>query len=276
MTMSGKSALRKKRFKKAPWRYTVAARSSVPEPPWFSGLLTLLLRLAYQLFPEHTHEGKVPVALGEVEAVADHEAVGNLEADVAAVDVALAPLRLGHERAHVERGRLARLERAQEVREREARVDDILDDEDVPSLDRDVEVLENAHDARGVDPGAVARHGHEVDLAGDVDRAHEVGHEEDGALEHADEEEVAAAVVPADLGAELGDPRLERRLVDQDLFDRGAELAHLAHPTLSSVTASSQPGAAAIPGTTTTSSPRTTRGYASRSERGTFASTKRS
>ena len=52
---------------------------------------------------------------------------------------------------------------------------------------------------------AVARDGHEVDLARDVDRAHEVGDEEDGALEDADEQEVALAVVRRDLGAELGD-----------------------------------------------------------------------
>ena len=40
---------------------------------------------------------------------------------------------------------------------------------------------------------------------------HEVGHEEDGALEDSDEQEVAAAVVLPDLGAQLGDAALQRR-----------------------------------------------------------------
>jgi len=50
--------------------------------------------------------------------------------------------------------------------------------------------------------------------------AHEVGEEEDGSLEDADEEEVAALVVGGDLRSELGDPLLQRRLLDQDLPDR--------------------------------------------------------
>ena len=37
--------------------------------------------------------------------------------------------------------------------------------------------------------------GHEVDLARDRDLAHEVGQEEHGALEHADEQQVAVGVV---------------------------------------------------------------------------------
>ena len=37
-----------------------------------------------------------------------------------------------------------------QVREGQPGVDDVLDDEDVAALDRDVEVLEDAHDARGV------------------------------------------------------------------------------------------------------------------------------
>ena len=45
---------------------------------------------------------------------------------------------------------------------------------------------------------------------------HQVGHEEDGALEHAEQEQVAAGVVGGDLVAELGDARLQRVLVDED------------------------------------------------------------
>ena len=80
-----------------------------------------------------------------------------------------------------------------------------------PPLDVDVEVLEDPDDARGVGRRAVARDRHEVDLARDRQVAHQVGHEEDRALEDADEQQVAAGVVGRDLGAELRDPPLERR-----------------------------------------------------------------
>src|SRR4051812_39650180 len=45
------------------------------------------------------HVGQVPVALREIQAVADREAVGDLEADVARDHFDLAPLGLGEQRA---------------------------------------------------------------------------------------------------------------------------------------------------------------------------------
>ena len=97
-----------------------------------------------------------------------------------------------------ERG-LARLEVAQQVLERQPGVDDVLDDQHVAALDRRVEVLEDPHDARGLRRRAVGGDGHEVDLARHVDLAHQVGEEEDRALEHADQQQVAAGVVARDL-----------------------------------------------------------------------------
>ena len=47
---------------------------------------------------------------------------------------------------------------------------------------------------------------------------HQVGEEEDGALQHPDHEQVAALVVPADLAAELGDAALQVLLGDEGFF----------------------------------------------------------
>src|SRR5207302_3767594 len=117
--------------------------------------------------------------------------------------------------------------------------------------------------------GAVARDRHEVELARDREVPHQVGHEEDGPLEHADQEQVAAGVVGRDLLPELGDASAQALLLDQHLVDGALERA-LGHA--SSRTART-PGASTSPGTATTSSPRTTRGHASRSDRGILAST---
>ena len=70
-----------------------------------------------------------------VEAVPDDEAVGDLEAHVAACDVDLAPVGLGQQRADLERGRPARRQAAEQVRERQPGVDDVLDDEHVAAGD---------------------------------------------------------------------------------------------------------------------------------------------
>src|SRR5581483_9031160 len=148
--------------------------------------------------------------------------------------------------------------------------DDVLDHEHVPRLDVDVEVLEDPDDSGRVGLRAVARDRHEVDLAGHRQVSHQVGHEEDGAFEHADQEQIAAFVVGGDLGAELGDSRPQRVLLDQDLADRALELG-VHHAGVTRTRASST-----IPGTATTSPPRATTGHPSRSARGTFASTKTS
>ena len=87
------------------------------------------------------------------------------------------------------------------------------------ALERGVEVLEDPHHAGGLGRGAVGGDGHEVDLAVHVEVAHEVGEEEDGALEHADQQQVLAGVVARDLGRHLLDPVLELVGLDDDLAD---------------------------------------------------------
>src|SRR3981081_996783 len=54
---------------------------------------------------ERRDEGEVPVALSVVQPVADDEAVGDLEADIACRQVDLAPGRLGQQRADTRWGR---------------------------------------------------------------------------------------------------------------------------------------------------------------------------
>src|SRR4249919_2049182 len=107
MTIRGKSALRKKRLKTldlGPRR--VAVSYSAPAVGWMSTSLRGVLCLRGQLVPQDAYEGEVPVPLGEVEPVPDHEPVGDLEADVAAVDVDLAAGRLREESADLERSGL--------------------------------------------------------------------------------------------------------------------------------------------------------------------------
>src|SRR5439155_25235384 len=108
----------------------------------------------HEVVMQNSHVGQISVPLGEIEPVADHEAVRDLEAHVADVHVDLAPLGLRQEGADLEAGRGTGLEVPDEVGECQARVDDVLDHEDVPALDVDVEVLEDPDDPGGVGRGA--------------------------------------------------------------------------------------------------------------------------
>ncbi len=108
---------------------------------------------------------------------------------------------------------------AEQVLERQPGVDDVLDDQDVAPLDRRVEVLEDPHDPGGLGRRAVGGHGHEVDLDGDLERPHQVREEEHGALEDANEHQIAADIVPRDLGRELADALRQPVLGYEDLAD---------------------------------------------------------
>src|SRR4051794_18747399 len=98
---------------------------------------------------EDTDVGKVAVGSGVVQAVSDDELVGHLETEVSHFEVGAPPGRFGEEGTDLQRSRLAGLQGAQEVRERQARIDYVLDDKDVPVRDVLFEVFEDTDDAAG-------------------------------------------------------------------------------------------------------------------------------
>ena len=94
-----------------------------------------------------------------------------------------------------------------QVAERQAGVDDVLDDDDVAAVERGVEVLDHLDFAGRGRALGVARDRHEIerDVAGDVPR--EVGQEDERALQHGDDVEIVGEV-PADLQRHFGDALL--------------------------------------------------------------------
>ena len=154
-------------------------------------------------------EGQVAVALADVEPVADDEVRRDPEARRTQVELDLLQAFLHEQRAHLERRRARAAQVLAQVREREAGVDDVLDDQHVAVGEVEVEVLHDADDAARARGRPVGRHRHEVELDGQVDRAGEVAHEHERALEDADEQRRTAGVVGGDLLAELGDALLQ-------------------------------------------------------------------
>src|ERR1700756_1598211 len=111
MMISGKSALRKKRFKREASRSGYQCLGGYRRfAPGGYAPLTGLGPVPDLSGVEDAHVRQVPVALGEVEPVPDDEAVRDLEADVAHGYVDLASLGLRQQRADLQARRLARLE----------------------------------------------------------------------------------------------------------------------------------------------------------------------
>src|ERR1019366_3253413 len=155
---------------------------------------------------------QVPVPLRHVEPVADHEVGRDGEAHVPQVEGRPLLALLHQEGAHLEAGRLAGPQVALQVAEGEAAVDDVLDHQHMAVEEVEVEVLHDAHHARGPGGAPVGRDGHEVDLAGQGDGLGEVAHEHEGALQHPDQQWRSPLVVGSDGRTELGDTGPEVRL----------------------------------------------------------------
>jgi hypothetical protein len=166
--------------------------------------------------------GEVAVLLVDVEAVAGEQLVGDDEADVANGKIVdEAPVRAVEERRGGERARLAELERLAEEAQRQARVDDVLDEDHVAALELRVQVLEEPDPARPAELRvcAEARELDEVDRMENRNRPREVGEEDDRRLERGDEQRLPAFVVARDPGAELADARLNLFRSEVDLAD---------------------------------------------------------
>ena len=156
----------------------------------------------------------------EVEAVADDEVVLDREADVVDLDVDLAARRLRQQARRPQAARATSPEDALQIRQRQAGIDDVLDDDDVAVLQAAVDVFQHPHFARRGGAAGIARHGDEVEGAGAGQRSHQIGQEEHRSFEHADEVELGVGRVAANLDGKLGDAGL-KMVGGEQRCDRG-------------------------------------------------------
>jgi hypothetical protein len=159
---------------------------------------------------------QVPVALIQVEAVADEELVRHGEAHVADRQVVdQAAVRPVEEGCRGERRGLAKAEGADEEVERQACVDDVLDHEHVAVGDPRLEVLEQLDAAAA----AVRRELEEVQLVRDLERAREIGQEDETRLQRCYQDRVRVDVVAGDVRRELADAAADLLTREVDLAD---------------------------------------------------------
>ncbi len=155
-----------------------------------------------------THVGQVAVLPRVVQAVSDHEAVLNREADVLDGHVDFSARGLAQQACRSQRLRTARPQDLLQVTQRQPGIHDVLDDDDMPAVQGGVEVLEQPDFARRCRARGIARDRKEIERAGQRHGAHQIGQEEHRSLQHADEMQAAGAGgVSGNLGAELAHAR---------------------------------------------------------------------
>jgi hypothetical protein len=109
--------------------------------------------------------------------------------------------------------------------QRQAGVDHVLDDEDVPACDLLVQILQEADAAvaAGADALPVARELDEVDPVRDLDRTGEIRQEDEARLQRRDEERLAIRVVACDLASQLRNPGAQLLRGEVCLADAGIQ-----------------------------------------------------
>ncbi len=133
-----------------------------------------------QVGGEDADVGQIAVEAVRVHAIANHEAVGDGEANVVDGDVEQAHRLTVEQHAETQTAGAAGAQHAQHVANAQAGVHDVLDQQHIAASNRHIQILDDAHTAP---LWAVAGDGHEVEVDRDSrrDGTHQVGKEEDGA-----------------------------------------------------------------------------------------------
>src|SRR5579872_4486804 len=202
------------------WFVVASGFSSV----WSISLAISSARIAISFFGEisfrrqsqNANIFQIAIALIVIQTVADNKFVGNREADVVRFDILNAARRLVEQRGDFQRLRLALLQHAAKIAEREAGIENVLDQNHVQAFDAGIEVLVETHLPRRLLAFAVARDGNEVDGSVEVDFANQIREKNARAFEYADQVDALAAKIAADLARHRDHAFLNRRSSQQN------------------------------------------------------------
>ena len=104
----------------------------------------------------HAHIGQVAIIAVIIEAITEHELVGDDEAAVIRRDIALAAGGLVQQAGDLERSRLALKQNLCKIVERKAAIHNILYDEHMAARNVRIHILGDAHNTGGLAPVAIA------------------------------------------------------------------------------------------------------------------------
>jgi hypothetical protein len=166
--------------------------------------------------------GEISVIIVAIKTVADDEKIGNSEVHLIRLEVNDSAVGLIQKGDDSEGEGISFLQDRNDLLERSARVDDVLDDDDVIIAD----ILRKVHGDLYLTAGrraGVALCAHECDLARNGDRAAKVCHKDERAVENADEQDRSAVIGTVDLLACLFDRGIDLFLGDDDILDLASE-----------------------------------------------------
>src|SRR5690242_5261656 len=152
---------------------------------------------------------EVAVTLREIQAIAHHEFVGNLETDVVRPHLLDARRGLTQKRGHAQRARSALQKHALKISKSPAGIQDVFNENRVEALDAVVQILGQSNLAGTVGGLPIAGHRDEIQGYFEINLPDQIGEENRCALEDTDEVQALAAEIGGDSAAQLADSPLD-------------------------------------------------------------------
>src|SRR6185503_10064833 len=156
---------------------------------------------------------KVPEVLRMIQAVSDQEQRWRIETNELCFQLQLFSHMFVQQRANLETLRTPPLQQRDQLVQRLARVDDVLDEQDVLPLQLRLRIIHQPDVAARYGALAVARGDNEVDLQGAVDLSNEIAEKNEAALQQAQHQQFTVRIGGGDLLAQLIHPLGDRLLV---------------------------------------------------------------
>src|SRR5579864_5439801 len=110
--------------------------------------ISVFVEILFSRQSQNTNVFQIAIVLIVIQTIAHHKFVGDREADIIRLDILNPARRLVEQRGNFQRLRLALLQHATQIAEREAGIENVLDENHVQTFDAGVEILVEAHLSR--------------------------------------------------------------------------------------------------------------------------------
>lgn len=155
---------------------------------------------------------QVAVVLGVVEAIPNDKLDRDIKTDVGNVNVDLECFGLAEHCANFDRSRTTALQVFLEPRERQTRIDDVLNNQHVTVSNVGVQVFEDLHNTTRFCSSTVRRDGHPVHLCVEPEFPRQVSHHHNGTFENTNQQWWLVLIVSLNLACEFREPVEQFRL----------------------------------------------------------------
>src|SRR6202044_3673494 len=163
------------------------------------------------------HIFQIPVAFGVVQPVSHHKVIWNRKTNIVALHIFDAPRGLVEQRRDLQGFWLTLLQDAQKVGECNPGIENVLDHDDVQTLNAAVQIFQQPDLAGTLLPFAVTRNRDEVDRRIQINFTDQVRQENTRALQHAHQMNALALEIPGDGPRHFHHPLLNSRAANQHL-----------------------------------------------------------